>query len=94
MCVVHCVCLLLSVCSVAALPGPPICGEGILSLRSSALACSSYVALNLGDYVMALTYAQELLSSPMLSGALRCVCVCVCVCVRACVRACVCIRVS
>ena len=86
---VHCVCLFPSVCSVAALPGPPICGEGILSLRSSALACSSYVALNLGDYVMALAYAQELLSSPMLSGALRCVCV-VCVCVCVCVYVCAC----
>ena len=36
--------------------------------RAAILACSSYVALGLGDYVNALEYGQQLLSLPLLSG--------------------------
>ena len=57
---------------VSALPSPPIKGEELFLLRSSVLVCSAYVALGLGDNVKALSYAQELLSSPNLPpGALK-----------------------
>lgn len=39
--------------------------------RCSILACSSYVALGLGDNVMALVHAQRLLSQSNLVGALK-----------------------
>jgi hypothetical protein len=39
--------------------------------RAAILACSSYVALGLGDYVNALEYGQQLLSLPHLSGVHR-----------------------
>jgi CCR4-NOT transcription complex subunit 10 len=57
--------------SVCALPGPSISGREILSLRLSVLVCSAYVALSLGDNVMALSYAKEVLNCPTLPGALK-----------------------
>ena len=39
--------------------------------RCSVLACSAYVALGLGDNVMALAHAQRLLSQSNLVGALK-----------------------
>lgn len=43
----------------------------VCHVRCSILACSSYVALGLGDNVMALAHAQKLLSQSNLVGALK-----------------------
>lgn len=53
---------------IAAPPGNPIKGPEIASLRCSILAASAYVALNIGDILMALHYAETLLAQPKLSG--------------------------
>ena len=39
--------------------------------RCSVLACQSYVALGLGDPVLALSAAQQLLDMPTLPGGLK-----------------------
>lgn len=39
--------------------------------RCSILACSAYVALALGDNLMALNHAEKLLQQPKLSGSLK-----------------------
>ncbi|XP_041375361.1 CCR4-NOT transcription complex subunit 10-like [Gigantopelta aegis] len=55
--------------SVAAPPGNPMKPNEVAHLRSSILAASSYVALNLNNHLMALHYAEDLLKQPKLSGA-------------------------
>lgn len=57
--------------SIPAPPGPPVKLRELPHLRCSILACSAYVALGLGDNVMALVHAQKLLSQSNLVGALR-----------------------
>ncbi|XP_035231469.1 CCR4-NOT transcription complex subunit 10-like [Stegodyphus dumicola] len=51
------------------LPSNFIQGAEILSLRNSILIASSYVALCLGDVLLAHEYAKTLLSQPRISGA-------------------------
>lgn len=55
--------------SIIALPSNPIQGTEIASLRNSILIASSYVALCLGDTVVALKHAETLLIQPRVSGA-------------------------
>lgn len=43
----------------------------LLCCRCSILACSAYVALALGDNLMALNHADKLLQQPKLSGSLK-----------------------
>ncbi|XP_067127548.1 CCR4-NOT transcription complex subunit 10 [Centruroides vittatus] len=57
--------------SIIALPSNPIQGNEIASLRNSILIASSYVALCLGDVVVALKHAETLLLQPRISGAHR-----------------------
>ncbi|XP_068694299.1 CCR4-NOT transcription complex subunit 10-like isoform X2 [Montipora foliosa] len=57
--------------SIPAPPGPPVKLRELPHLRCSILACSAYVALGLGDNVMALAHAQRLLSQSNLVGALK-----------------------
>lgn len=57
--------------SIPAPPGPPVKLRELPHLRCSILACSSYVALGLGDNVMALAHAQRLLSQSNLVGGLK-----------------------
>ncbi|XP_029211498.2 CCR4-NOT transcription complex subunit 10-like isoform X1 [Acropora millepora] len=57
--------------SIPAPPGPPVKLRELPHLRCSILACSAYVALGLGDNVMALAHAQRLLSQSNLLGALK-----------------------
>ncbi|KAK2500029.1 hypothetical protein MC885_019581, partial [Smutsia gigantea] len=45
--------------------------EGSETCRCSILACSAYVALALGDNLMALNHADKLLQQPKLSGSLK-----------------------
>lgn len=52
-------------------PGPPLKAHEILNLRCSVLACSSYVSLVLGDNVVALQHAKDLLAIPGLAGSLK-----------------------
>lgn len=53
-------------------PGPApsnsLTPDGIIELRNTILASSAYVALCLGDYILALEHAQNLLSQPRISG--------------------------
>ncbi|CAG9821316.1 unnamed protein product [Phaedon cochleariae] len=49
-------------------PSSPLDGEGVATLRNGILAASAYVALCLGDYVVALEHAKEMLEQPKLSG--------------------------
>lgn len=57
--------------SIPAPPGPPVKLRELPHLRCSILVCSAYVALGLGDNVMALAHAQKLLSQSNLVGALK-----------------------
>uniref|UniRef100_UPI00358FC8C4 CCR4-NOT transcription complex subunit 10 isoform X2 n=1 Tax=Myxine glutinosa TaxID=7769 RepID=UPI00358FC8C4 len=57
--------------SIPAFPSSPLRRQEVESLRCSALACSAYVALGLGDSLLALQYAEKLLQQPKLSGSLR-----------------------
>ena len=50
-------------------PGNPMRANEVTTLRCSVLAASSYVALCLNDYTMALQYAELLLKQPKISGA-------------------------
>lgn len=52
-------------------PSSPLSSDCIASLKNAILAASSYVRLCLGDYILALEYAQSLLTQPKLSGAHR-----------------------
>lgn len=52
-------------------PSSPLKRQELENLRCSILACSAYVALALGDNLMALNHADKLLQQPRLSGSLK-----------------------
>ncbi|XP_039592278.1 CCR4-NOT transcription complex subunit 10 isoform X1 [Polypterus senegalus] len=52
-------------------PSAPIRKPELENLRCSILACSAYVALALGDNLMALNHAEKLLQQSKLSGSLK-----------------------
>ncbi|XP_075443150.1 CCR4-NOT transcription complex subunit 10 isoform X1 [Ascaphus truei] len=52
-------------------PSSPLRKQELENLRCSVLACSAYVALALGDNLMALNHADKLLQQPRLSGSLK-----------------------
>ncbi|KAG8572878.1 hypothetical protein GDO81_012197 [Engystomops pustulosus] len=52
-------------------PSSPLKRQELENLRCSVLACSAYVALALGDNLMALNHAEKLLQQPRLSGSLK-----------------------
>ncbi|KAJ7322519.1 hypothetical protein JRQ81_018806 [Phrynocephalus forsythii] len=52
-------------------PSSPLRKQELENLRCSILACSAYVALALGDNLMALNHADKLLQQPRLSGSLK-----------------------
>lgn len=52
-------------------PSTPLSPRSIAALRNAILAASAYVSLCLGDYLLALEYAQNLLTQPRLSGVHR-----------------------
>lgn len=56
-------------------PGPaasaPLSPDAIIALRNAILIASAYVGLCLGDYILALEHAQNLLSQPRISGVHR-----------------------
>ncbi|XP_070583404.1 CCR4-NOT transcription complex subunit 10 isoform X2 [Erythrolamprus reginae] len=52
-------------------PSSPLRKPELENLRCSILACSAYVALALGDNLMALSHADKLLQQPKLSGSLK-----------------------
>jgi CCR4-NOT transcription complex subunit 10 len=56
---------------VYAAPSNPLGPHEVASLRCSVLALSAYVALCLGDYIIALDHAEMLLVQPSLSGVHR-----------------------
>ncbi|KAH0627302.1 hypothetical protein JD844_002837 [Phrynosoma platyrhinos] len=56
---------------VPAPPSSPLRKQELENLRCSILACSAYVALALGDNLMALNHADKLLQQPKLSGSLK-----------------------
>ncbi|XP_068092328.1 CCR4-NOT transcription complex subunit 10 isoform X2 [Hyperolius riggenbachi] len=56
---------------VPAPPSSPLKRQELENLRCSVLACSAYVALALGDNLMALNHADKLLQQPRLSGSLK-----------------------
>lgn len=56
---------------VSAPPSSPLRRAELENLRCSVLACSAYVALALGDNLMALNHAEKLLQQPRLSGSLK-----------------------
>ncbi|KFQ35636.1 CCR4-NOT transcription complex subunit 10, partial [Mesitornis unicolor] len=57
---------------IAAPPSSPLKKQELENLRQcSILACSAYVALALGDNLMALNHADKLLQQPKLSGSLK-----------------------
>ncbi|XP_043922578.1 CCR4-NOT transcription complex subunit 10 [Protopterus annectens] len=56
---------------ISAPPSSPLRKQELENLRCSILACSSYVALALGDNLMALNHAEKLLQQPKLSGSLK-----------------------
>lgn len=56
-------------------PGPaasaPLSPDGIMALKNGTLVASAYVCLCLGDYIVALEHAQNLLLQPRMSGVHR-----------------------
>ncbi|XP_069329462.1 CCR4-NOT transcription complex subunit 10 isoform X1 [Eulemur rufifrons] len=52
-------------------PSSPLRRQELENLKCSILACSAYVALALGDNLMALNHADKLLQQPKLSGSLK-----------------------
>ncbi|XP_058244961.1 CCR4-NOT transcription complex subunit 10 isoform X4 [Hemibagrus wyckioides] len=56
---------------IPAAPSSPLRKQEVENLRCCILACSAYVALALGDNLMALTHADKLLHQPKLSGSLK-----------------------
>lgn len=52
-------------------PSSPLSPDGILSLKNAILAASAYVSLCLGDYILTLQHAQNLLNQPKISGVHR-----------------------
>ncbi|CAK6972013.1 CCR4-NOT transcription complex subunit 10 isoform X1 [Scomber scombrus] len=55
----------------SAAPSSPLRKQEVENLRCSILACSAYVALALGDNLMALTHAEKLLHQTKVSGSLK-----------------------
>ncbi|XP_068179943.1 CCR4-NOT transcription complex subunit 10 isoform X3 [Antennarius striatus] len=55
----------------SAAPSSPLRKQEVENLRCSILACSAFVALALGDNLMALNHAEKLLHQPRLSGSLK-----------------------
>uniref|UniRef100_A0A3P9J8I0 CCR4-NOT transcription complex subunit 10 n=1 Tax=Oryzias latipes TaxID=8090 RepID=A0A3P9J8I0_ORYLA len=55
----------------SATPSSPLRKQEVENLRCSILACSAYVALALGDNLMALNHAEKLLNQNKLSGSLK-----------------------
>nr|XP_043873681.1 CCR4-NOT transcription complex subunit 10 isoform X2 [Solea senegalensis] len=55
----------------SAAPSSPLRKQEIENLRCSILACSAYVALALGDNLMALNHAEKLLHQTKVSGSLK-----------------------
>ncbi|XP_041708006.1 CCR4-NOT transcription complex subunit 10 isoform X1 [Coregonus clupeaformis] len=55
----------------SAAPSSPLRKQEVENLRCSLLACSAYVALALGDNLMALNHAEKLLHQTKLSGSLK-----------------------
>lgn len=55
----------------SAAPSSPLRKQEVENLRCSILACSAYVALALGDNLMALNHAEKLLHQPKVSGSLK-----------------------
>ncbi|XP_047455221.1 CCR4-NOT transcription complex subunit 10 isoform X3 [Mugil cephalus] len=55
----------------SAAPSSPLRKQEVENLRCSILACSAYVALALGDNVMALNHAEKLLHQTRVSGSLK-----------------------
>ncbi|XP_035247999.1 CCR4-NOT transcription complex subunit 10 isoform X1 [Anguilla anguilla] len=56
---------------IPAAPSSPLRKQEVDNLRCSILACSAYVALALGDNLMALNHAEKLLHQSKLSGSLK-----------------------
>uniref|UniRef100_A0A672Q828 CCR4-NOT transcription complex subunit 10 n=1 Tax=Sinocyclocheilus grahami TaxID=75366 RepID=A0A672Q828_SINGR len=56
---------------IPAAPSSPLRKQEVENLRCSILACSAYVALALGDNLMALNHAEKLLNQTKLSGSLK-----------------------
>uniref|UniRef100_A0A8B9K0F0 CCR4-NOT transcription complex subunit 10 n=1 Tax=Astyanax mexicanus TaxID=7994 RepID=A0A8B9K0F0_ASTMX len=56
---------------IPAAPSSPLRKQEVENLRCCILACSAYVALALGDNLMALNHADKLLHQPKLSGSLK-----------------------
>ncbi|XP_066546693.1 CCR4-NOT transcription complex subunit 10 isoform X2 [Amia ocellicauda] len=56
---------------IPAAPSSPLRKQELENLRCSILACSAYVALALGDNLMALNHAEKLLQQAKLSGSLK-----------------------
>ncbi|XP_040595569.1 CCR4-NOT transcription complex subunit 10 isoform X3 [Mesocricetus auratus] len=52
-------------------PSSPLRKQELENLKCSILACSAYVALALGDNLVALSHADQLLQQPKLSGSLK-----------------------
>ncbi|XP_061631377.1 CCR4-NOT transcription complex subunit 10 isoform X5 [Phyllopteryx taeniolatus] len=55
----------------SAAPSSPLRKQEVENLRCSILACSAYVALALGDNLMALNHAEKLLHQAKVSGSLK-----------------------
>ncbi|KAM7420097.1 hypothetical protein PAMA_014686 [Pampus argenteus] len=55
----------------SAAPSSPLRKQEVENLRCSILACSTYVALALGDNLMALNHAEKLLNQTKVSGSLK-----------------------
>ncbi|KAI3361561.1 hypothetical protein L3Q82_013705 [Scortum barcoo] len=55
----------------SAAPSSPLRKQEVENLRCSILACSAYVALALGDNLMALNHAEKLLHQSKVSGSLK-----------------------
>ncbi|XP_060936509.1 CCR4-NOT transcription complex subunit 10 isoform X3 [Limanda limanda] len=55
----------------SAAPSSPLRKQEVENLRCSILACSAYVALALGDNLMALNHAEKLLRQTKVSGSLK-----------------------
>ncbi|XP_076137232.1 CCR4-NOT transcription complex subunit 10 isoform X2 [Alosa pseudoharengus] len=56
---------------IPAAPSSPLRKQEVENLRCSILACSAYVALALGDNLMALSHSEKLLYQPKLCGSLK-----------------------
>lgn len=57
--------------NIPAAPSAPVKGQEIQQLKNCILAATSFISLVLGDFVLALEHAQNLIAQPKLSGALN-----------------------